>query len=174
MLKYSKIKVCLSFSRSQFVMKKSSNDTFFRSKRGLNYSLFNPNRTLDWNVPDQQGMNSHFFTNYILIFHKTEVQTVVLRRLMGLNYNWFKSYDINRKKLVPEPSGSLGPVLSRPVLGPSLDFPGWESPAGKPSRHPIFFWFTLWNPGFFLVAILKKFRLNSTIFFSGWQKHPSF
>ena len=32
------------------------------------------------------------------------------------------------------PSRSLGPVLSCPVPGPSRDFPGRDSPAGKPSR----------------------------------------
>ena len=31
------------------------------------------------------------------------------------------------------PSEFLGPVLSRPVPGPSRDFPGRDSPAGKPS-----------------------------------------
>ena len=31
------------------------------------------------------------------------------------------------------PSRSLGPVLSRPVPGPSRDFPGRVSPAGKPN-----------------------------------------
>ena len=31
------------------------------------------------------------------------------------------------------PSRSLGPVLSRPVLGPSRDIPGRNSPAGKPN-----------------------------------------
>ena len=29
----------------------------------------------------------------MFIFHKTEVQTVILRCLMGLNLNWLKSYD---------------------------------------------------------------------------------
>ena len=28
------------------------------------------------------------------IFHKAEVQTVILRCLMGLNFNWFKSYGL--------------------------------------------------------------------------------
>ena len=35
------------------------------------------------------------------------------------------------------PSRSLGPVLSRPVLGPSRDFPGRDSPAGKPSTYVV-------------------------------------
>ena len=33
------------------------------------------------------------------------------------------------------PSRSLGPVLSRPVPGPSRDFPGRDSPAGKPTAN---------------------------------------
>ena len=36
----------------------------------------------------------HFFGNYIDIFHKTEIQTVILRCLVCLNLNWVKSYDI--------------------------------------------------------------------------------
>ena len=36
---------------------------------------------------------------------------------------------------VPGPSGSLGPILFRPgtFSGPSRDFTGQDSPAGKPS-----------------------------------------
>ena len=41
---------------------------------------------------------SHFFANYMTIFHKTEVQTVILRCCMGLYLNWFNSYDRNAKK----------------------------------------------------------------------------
>ena len=35
-----------------------------------------------------------FFTNYIKIFQNTEIQTVILRCLLGLNLNWIKSYDM--------------------------------------------------------------------------------
>ena len=42
-------------------------------------------------------MSGHFFANCMLIFHKTEVQTVILMCLMGLNSIWFKSYDTKRK-----------------------------------------------------------------------------
>ncbi len=31
------------------------------------------------------------------IFHKTEIQTVILKCLMSLNLNWYKSYDTKRK-----------------------------------------------------------------------------
>ena len=34
---------------------------------------------------------------YMNIWHKTEVQTVILRCLMGLYLNWFKSYDTKWK-----------------------------------------------------------------------------
>ena len=35
-----------------------------------------------------------FFGNYMEIFHKTEIQTVILRCLVCLNPNWIKSNDI--------------------------------------------------------------------------------
>ena len=34
-----------------------------------------------------------FFANCMVIFHKTEVQTVILMCLSGQNHNWFKSFD---------------------------------------------------------------------------------
>ena len=33
-----------------------------------------------------------FFANFMNIFHKTEVKTVILRCLVSLNLNWIKSY----------------------------------------------------------------------------------
>ena len=42
-------------------------------------------------------ISSQIFAIYIHIFHKTEVQMVVLRCLTGLNCNWFKSYDAKHK-----------------------------------------------------------------------------
>ena len=39
-------------------------------------------------------VSGHFFAICIFIFHKTEVQTVILRCLTGLNCNWFKSYGL--------------------------------------------------------------------------------
>ena len=38
-------------------------------------------------------ISSRFFANSINIFQKTEVQTVILKCLTGLNPNWYKSYD---------------------------------------------------------------------------------
>ena len=42
-------------------------------------------------------LSSHFFSNYMNIFHKTEVKTIILRCWTGLNLIWFKSYDPNHK-----------------------------------------------------------------------------
>ena len=36
----------------------------------------------------------HFFAIFMNIFHKTEVQMVILRCLVSLNINWIKSYYI--------------------------------------------------------------------------------
>ena len=42
-------------------------------------------------------ISGHSIANYINIFHKTEVPTVILRCLMSQNLNWIISYDINYK-----------------------------------------------------------------------------
>ena len=39
-----------------------------------------------------------FFAKYMVIFHKTEIQTVILRCLTSLNLNWFQRYDEKHKK----------------------------------------------------------------------------
>ena len=38
-----------------------------------------------------------FFCNYMNIFQKTEIQTVILRCLTGLSFIWYKSYDTKSK-----------------------------------------------------------------------------
>ena len=43
-------------------------------------------------------VSGHFFAVCIFIFHKTEVQTVILRCSTGLNCNWFKSYGLKCSK----------------------------------------------------------------------------
>ena len=43
------------------------------------------------------AISGHSIANYINIFHKTEVPTIILRCLMSLNLNWIKSYNINYK-----------------------------------------------------------------------------
>ena len=42
-------------------------------------------------------ISHHFFANDMIIFHKTEVQKIVLRCLTGLNSDWFNSYDTKCK-----------------------------------------------------------------------------
>ena len=44
-------------------------------------------------------ISGHFFANYIKIFHKTEIQTVILRCLVCLNLNWIKSNNTILAKL---------------------------------------------------------------------------
>ena len=42
-------------------------------------------------------ISSQFFAMFQIIFHKTEIQTVILRCWTGLNHFWFKSYDTKHK-----------------------------------------------------------------------------
>ena len=41
--------------------------------------------------------SGHYFSNYMNIFHKTEVQMVILRCWTGLKLTWYKSYDTKCK-----------------------------------------------------------------------------
>ena len=61
--------------------------------------------TKDWSPKFATGLDVRFttissqiFANCMNIFHKTEVQTVILRCWMGLYLNWFKNYYTNAKK----------------------------------------------------------------------------
>ena len=45
-------------------------------------------------------ISGHFLANYIKIFHKKEVQTVILRCLVCLNLNWIKSYNLILVKII--------------------------------------------------------------------------
>ena len=48
-----------------------------------------------WKLMTQKwAFSYHFFANYMKIFHKTEVQMVILKCLVCLNLNWIKSYDV--------------------------------------------------------------------------------
>ena len=38
-----------------------------------------------------------FFTNCMVIFHKNEIQTIILRCFRSLNLNWYYSYDPKQK-----------------------------------------------------------------------------
>ena len=42
-------------------------------------------------------MSGHFLPKNMVIFHKTEIQTVILRCLTSLNLNRFQRYDEKRK-----------------------------------------------------------------------------
>ena len=42
-------------------------------------------------------ISCHFFANDMIIFHKTEVQKIILRCLTGLNSDWFNNYDTKCK-----------------------------------------------------------------------------
>ena len=42
-------------------------------------------------------IHGHFFANYMFIFHKTEIQTVILRCLTIINLNCYKSYDTKHR-----------------------------------------------------------------------------
>ena len=42
-------------------------------------------------------ISGHFCAICMFIFQKTEVQMVILRSLISLNLNWYKSYDTKRK-----------------------------------------------------------------------------
>jgi hypothetical protein len=50
-------------------------------------------------------VSGHFFAMCIFIFHKTEVQTVIFRCLMGINLNWVKSSGLkcNKMQIFPFP-----------------------------------------------------------------------
>ena len=39
-------------------------------------------------------ISGHFFANCMFIFHKTEVQMVILRCLTGLHLDWFRHYGL--------------------------------------------------------------------------------
>ena len=45
-------------------------------------------------------ISGHLCANYMKIFHKTEIQTVILRCLGHLNLNWIKSYNIKLVKFI--------------------------------------------------------------------------
>ena len=65
------------------------------SKRPCKCSVNSKNVATDkWPFYDHVGP---FFAKDMVIFHKTEIQMVILRCLTGLHSDYFKSYDIKRK-----------------------------------------------------------------------------
>ena len=69
-----------------------------KSQMFLTTEFFNFGRKKPENLSSKNGhfftISDHCFANYLNIFHKTEIQTVILRCLVCLNLNWVKSYDI--------------------------------------------------------------------------------
>ena len=69
-----------------------------KSQMFLASMFFNFGRQKDENLSFKNGHFSticgHFYGNFMDIFHKTEIQMVILRCLVCLNLNWIKSYDI--------------------------------------------------------------------------------
>ena len=54
-----------------------------------------------WLINGHLGtISGHFLANYMKIFHKKEIQTVILRCLVGLNLNWIKNCDIILVKVI--------------------------------------------------------------------------
>jgi hypothetical protein len=78
----------------------------FQLNQKLNHKLqmlltsvfFNFGRKKNENLSFKNGhfstISGHFFANYISIFHKIAIQTVILRCLVCPNINLIKSYDI--------------------------------------------------------------------------------
>ena len=69
-----------------------------RHKKVISFFFCNFVKKMPENLQLKNGhfmtLSSHFFANHIKIFQKTEIQTVILRSLVGLKLNWIKSYGI--------------------------------------------------------------------------------
>ena len=66
----------------------------------MDYQLEGDIKNLQFKNGRFTTISDHFFVNYMKIFHKTEILTVILRCLTCLNLNWIKSYD-TKLKLFP-------------------------------------------------------------------------
>ena len=92
------LRVGLVFSISNCFITKTSLANKWRSFSSSNLALSNY-IPIDcfiqkWLVNgNSTTISSHFFAYSTNIFHKTEIQTVILRCSTGLNFHWFKSYD---------------------------------------------------------------------------------
>ena len=90
---FTKLKVqavilrCLSnWSKSSLVQKLWPKRKNAKNKSSANSPKFET---------DKRPFYNHFwpfFANHVIIFHKTEIQKVILRCLMSLKLNWCKSY----------------------------------------------------------------------------------
>ena len=66
------------------------------------YQFVRKNTKNLWLINGLGTISGHFFANYLTIFHKKEVKTVILRCLVCLNPNWIKSCDIILVFFMPE------------------------------------------------------------------------
>ena len=64
---------------------------FFMSPFHFSYRLFRNER--EFKNGRCRTISGNFFANCINIFHKTEIQMVILMCLTSQNLNWFKSHD---------------------------------------------------------------------------------
>ena len=64
----------------------------------------------------------HFFANCFCDFHKTEVQTVIFRCLTGLDFNWIKSYDTKRKKILKHKKHNFFDKIAKKMKWKCLHF----------------------------------------------------
>ena len=75
--------------------KKCDNSSFKNSKYTISSKTYAQNLQVT-NV-HFSTISSHFFKNYINIFHKTEVHKIILKCSTGLNYNGLYIYDRKSK-----------------------------------------------------------------------------
>ena len=61
------------------------------------YNLYSESKGMTITIAHFTTISGHFSANCMFIFHKKEVQTVILRCLTGLNHNQYKSYDTKPK-----------------------------------------------------------------------------
>ena len=88
----------------QFAEVKTFTITFWTFTQISNFILWTGSVMTKWlhndwfeiNVPHKWPLYDHFcpFFCHMFIFHKTEVQTVILRCLTNLHLDWFKSYGL--------------------------------------------------------------------------------
>ena len=65
---------------------------------GLLYGhLYSESKRMTITIAHYTTISAHFSANCMFIFHKKEVQTVILRCLTGLNIDWFKNYGLRCK-----------------------------------------------------------------------------
>ena len=88
----------ISFDYSWFLAKNLLYPSLENSKTGIAITIDSSiKKATTFRVGHFTTISGHFFTNCINIFHKTEVQMVILRRLTCINLNCIKSYDIQDK-----------------------------------------------------------------------------